>query len=437
VVFTSPEPGGRALYAMDLARELAPRRARCAPDPTGACRVRDVVLGDDGVVCFSSAESDLGLDQNGDGRLDDAVMFVADPTDAANDPVRCPSTVIPCTLPSCDPRRPFREVPARTCKFLVGEEGLDLNENGVTGEALIRRCTLGFDNSEAVMNLGDGVDVASSRDPFELVVGGDLDRVAACVDPARPRVPEGPCPCTPGQAALGYVCSDGLPIRFTDNRADSDGDGQLDKDEFCDGTVDVDPRPSCGLLTPAQLPTFDCDEDGAADACDGFVCGDDVLQPREACDPSLAPADCSADCTPVVFADVTLETVDPAQTDVVPVVVLSGPFLNLDVVEVDGTAPRMIATDTLRWAAVAPDGSCPAVGGSEIHDLSDENEYLAHLIDDVSGDGRRDLLLHLAVPGSGIVADVCEVCVAGEFRVPFTDAPPDVFEARDVINLGH
>jgi hypothetical protein len=139
----------------------------------------------------------------------------------------------------------------------------------------------------------------------------------------------------------------------------------------------------------------------------------------------------------VVFADVTLESVDPAVTDVVPVVVLSGPFLNLDVVEVDGAAPRMIATETLRWTAVAADGSCPAGGASEVHDLSDEGEYAAHLIDDVSGDGRRDLLLHLAVPGSGIGAESCEVCVTGEFRIPFTDVPPDAFEARDFVNVTH
>jgi hypothetical protein len=32
----------------------------------------------------------------------------------------------------------------------------------------------------------------------------------------------------------------------------------------------------------------------------------------------------------------------------------------------------MIAPETLRWTAVAADGSSPAGGASEIHDLSDE-----------------------------------------------------------------
>ncbi len=435
VVFTSPETSGRVLYAMDLARDAQPRRSRCAPDPTGACRVRDVVLGADGIVCFSSAESDLGIDQNGDGRLDDAVLFVADPADAANDPARCPSTVTPCELSACDPRRPFRAVPARTCKFLVAEEGVDLNENGTTGETLLRRCTLGLDNREAIMNLGDGVDAASSRDPFELEAGGDLDRVAGCVDPARPRVPEGPCPCSPGLAAAGFVCSDALPIRFTDNRADSDGDGQLDKDEFCDHASNPDPRTSCGLLTPSELPSFDCDEDGVADACDAFVCGDGVLQPREVCDPSVHPAGCSAECTPVVRIEVTEQSINPAQSGVVPAGILSGPFLNLDTVPVDGQPPRMIAIETLRWVAVPPDGSCPAGGASERHDLRDDSGYRTHLGNDENGDGRPDLALHLEVPGSGITSGTREVCISGEFRIPLNDEPVATFQARAPINV--
>lgn len=436
VVFTSPEPAGRALYAMDLDRDAQPRRQRCAPDPTGACRVRDVVLGNDGVVCFSSAESDLGIDQNGDGRLDDAVMFVADPADAVNDPVRCPSTVTPCTLPSCDPRRPFREVPARTCKFLVDEEGFDLNENGVTGEALVRRCTLGVDDTEAIMNLGDAVSAASSRDPFALEVGGDLDRVSACVDPARPRVPEGSCPCSPGLAALGYVCSDTLTIRFTDNRADSDGDGQLDKDEFCDQNANPDPRASCGLLTPEVLPTFDCDEDGVADACDGFVCGDGVVQAREACDPGVPDCvGCTAECTPEVRVDVTELPVRLSQGGDVPVTLLSNPSLNLETSSVDGQPPRMIATETLRWAAVAADGSCPAGGAPERHDLRDDADYRTHLVADENGDGRRDLVLHMELEGAGIGEHTSQVCVTGEIRAPLGDAPSVRFEARDRIDV--
>lgn len=435
VVFTSPEPGGRALYVMDLEREAQPRRSRCEPDPTGACRVRDVVLGDDGIVCFSSDESDLGIDQNGDTRLDDAVMFVADPSDAVNQPVRCPSTVTRCSLSACDPRQPFLEVPARTCKFLVDEEGSDLNENGVTGEVLVRRCTLGIDNSEAVMNLGDGVDAASSRDPFSVESGGDLDRVPACVDPARPRVPEGACPCSPGLAAAGYVCSDALPIRFTDNRADTDGDGQLDKDEFCDGTANPDPRESCGLLTPAELPTFDCDEDGVADACDAFVCGDGLLQRRELCDPSVTPVGCSANCTPEVRVDVTEQSINPGKEGVVPATLLSGPLLNLDVVPVDGQPPRMIAIETLRWAAVAADGSCPGGGAPDRDDLRDDRDYLTRLGNDENADGRPDLSLHLEVQGSGISDETIEVCVTGEFSLSLGDEQAATFEARDTINV--
>jgi hypothetical protein len=81
----------------------------------------------------------------------------------------------------------------------------------------------------------------------------------------------------------------------------------------------------------------------------------------------------------------------------------------------------MIDLSSLRFAAVAG-GEC----------LEDGNPPSNLSLSDHNNDGRRDLVLQVAVPGSGIATDTTEGCLTGAFS---SEVGPGLFEARDALNV--
>jgi Tol biopolymer transport system component len=439
-VFTSPEGNGRALYQVDLA----------APTPQAARlqAVEDVVLGD--VACFTTRESDLGRDENGDGDTDDAIMFASDPAEQNPAATSCHAAATPCRLSACDPRKPHSVVARRTCKFLTDDElrggdcvaeGRDLNLDG-NCSYLVRRCTLGDDSTAVVASRGNVIDPNARENPVEAQQGGDTNLAPACVLPGEPGLPLGPCPAS--GCVAPEVCSDSLdpPRLFTLLSADTDGDGVLDETESCDLTGDPDP--------------VDCDGDDVADACDGFVCGDGVVQRAEACDPAPAatcPADptggefCSESCTPRVRLDVTESAVNSGQKGKIPLSVLASPLLNFENVPANGLPARMVDPASIRFAAVR-NGVCMAYrcfggasdGASCETSATCGSGFCAgtttslNLLD-VNGDGFRDFKGSFPAPGSGLSKSTTEACVKGRFTIAVGADPTPFFEARDAVRV--
>jgi Tol biopolymer transport system component len=419
VVFTSPQGGDRILYDIDLS---AP-----APAARSLQSVRDVVLGD--IACFTTAESDLGsfpgCDENGDGDCGDFIMFAAEPGDT-NPPASCEASAVPCLLSSCDPRQPHSVVVPRTCKFVTDTElevadciaaGRDVNRDG-NCSFLVQRCTLGTDTSNVVVGDGNVIAPEARENPVEAQIGGDVDLAPACVEPTDLDQPLGFCPCPAGE-----VCSDTLapPRLFAALRADPDGDGILD--ETCTTRSNADP--------------VDFDGDGIDDACDGFVCGDGILQRAEACDPGIDPLFCTAPddpqggCLPVVVYDVSESAVNPDQQGNLPGY-LSSPTREIDpaslrfaaVVDGDCRVDACVG-GTADGAACSSDAECPGGGLCAGVPLANDPSQ-----NDQDGDGVPDLLVHFPVPGSGISITTTEVCVQGTF----VDGEFS-FEARDVVNV--
>jgi Tol biopolymer transport system component len=435
-VFTSPEGSGRALYELDLA---AP-----APQSVRLQAVEDVVLGD--VACFTTRESDLARDENGDGDLDDAIMFGSDPADATSLPTSCAASATPCRLSACDPRKPHSVVPTRTCKFLSDDElrvpdcvvaGRDLNLDG-NCSYLVRRCTVGIDPTIAVVGGGNVFDPNARENPVE-VQEGDSDVASACVLPGQPGVPLGPCPC-----AAPQVCSDALlpPRLFTLLTADGDGDGVLDATESCDTTSDPDP--------------VDCDDDDLSDACDGFVCGDGVLQAGEICDaaaPScpavpFASEFCTAGCLPSVRLDVTESAVNPGKNGKVPLTILASPLLNFENVPVGSLPAQMVDPTSVRFAAVrngvcmanrcissGPSDGTPCTSNATCGTGFCAGTSTSLVLNDQNGDGLRDLRGSFPAPGSGIKKGTTQACITGRFSFAAGNDPAPPFEASDAINV--
>jgi Tol biopolymer transport system component len=432
--------------------------------------VEDFVLGE--VACFRTSELVTG-DQNGDGRSDATIMFVDDLADQ-NDPVSCRFSASRCDLAPCDPRVPYVTI-ERTCKFVTDEEvralpsclpDRDLNLDGECTD-LMRRCTLGFENTEVVLGSITALNLTGqSANP--LTTTDDVVVGSACVALEAPDVPVSACPCDPPQVCSGP---------FTLTCADSDRDGVCDRDDVC---VDV-PNPD----------PVDFDGDGVPDECDAFVCGNGELESAELCDFSVNPVGCTPFCTqepPQV--DISEQSVNPGKGGVLPGVLLSNAGVNLDVVARDGLPPRMVATESLRMAAVV-DGVCPGalcVGGSNdgvgcsenadctggfcdasgkvcvaagsldgttcsddsdcgsgtcggtplSQDLTTDTAYAGKLVSDKNGDGFVDLTVHFGVSGSGISATTVEACVKGAFRVsldPSRPAEAQTFVVKDGINV--
>jgi hypothetical protein len=472
VVFTEDQgPGVRQLYKAVLPPPGQPQAAPAAV----VQEVEDVVLGN--VACFRTLESFTG-DENEDGDISDAIMWVDDPADAA-DPVSCGFSASPCDLSTCDPREKYLVI-GNTCKFLTDEEvqdgpegclpNGDLNNDGKC-TVLLRRCTLGLEPTEVVQGSVTSLDPASKTNPLA-EANGDLIQAAACVDPAQPDAPSGPCPCDAPE-----VCSDTLNIYFTINCADPDGDGICDFDDICEDIANPDP--------------VDFDQDGIPDSCDSFVCGNGKLEDGEICDFSVDPVGCTEACTPTPpTVDITENAVNPGQQGNLPGTLLSTPVINLGVVARGDQPPRMVDALSLRMAAIDASGVCPGkacVGGSSdglgcgddadcsggfcggtgnvcvaagaldgtacsedadcgggscggaplAHDLTTDGQYASHLKTDQNGDGSKELGLHFRVPGSGIISTTEEVCVKGRYNVPVDPTQPagmQFFVTKDAVN---
>lgn len=253
VVYTTP--AGKLCQAQ-LGSGLAPQPVLC----DGAhCSASATVLGPDEVVCFANPET-----ANGN------VMFVSDAR-TSDEAVSCEEPVVACPLSVCDPRQAFTQEPSRTCKFLKPNPAATPGPEPRPEDFLVVRCALGFDN----LIVANSNDIGAGSDPFGLTGTGDGDvtRRPGCVDPATPTIFEGECPCTPSQAAVGFVCSDTLGILATDNAGDQDGDGVSDADEICDVAFNPD--------------VGDADGDGFPDACDGCLINGQ-LDEGEQCDPLIA-----------------------------------------------------------------------------------------------------------------------------------------------------
>jgi hypothetical protein len=336
-------------------------------------------------------------------------------------------TVKPCNTQFCDPLTPFR-VEGSCISFLTleCEQGGDCGapDGGFSGSGEI--CDLNDDGEDCTdlvvqrfcrdsgLQTAINVDQGSSDplgDPGNGLNGSVFARLL------------GTCSGSDIQCADSAVCPGGQTCQnfqlVTYALADSDGDGVFDVEDNCVATPNTD-----------QL---DSDGDGVGDVCDRFSCPDGNVDEDEFCDDGPATGTesslCEAPsqdpdntgCFPKVALDVSESSINPDQQGKLPMVVYASAILNFEDFSVDGLPANMIDVSSLRFAAVAA-GEC-LEGGNPPSNLS---------LDDGNGDGRRDLVLQFAVPGTGIVDGTTQGCLTGRFSA---EVGPGVFEARDTLNV--
>jgi hypothetical protein len=309
-------------------------------------------------------------------------------------------TVKPCNTQFCDPLTPFR-VEGSCISFLTLEceqggdcgapdggfsgsgEICDLNDDGEDCTDLVVQRFCRDSGLQTAINVDQG-----SSDPLGDPGNGLNGSVFASL--------LGTCSGSDIQCADSAVCPGGQTCQnfqlVTYALADSDGDGVFDVEDNC-GNVDEDEF---------------CD-DGPATGTASSLC--------EA--PSQDPD--NTGCFPKVALAVSESSINPDQEGKLPMVVYASAILNFEDFSVDGLPASMIDVSSLRFAAVAA-GEC-LEGGNPPGNLS---------LDDRNGDGRRDLVLQVAVLGTGIASGTTQGCLTGRFSA---DVGPGVFEARDTLNV--
>jgi Tol biopolymer transport system component len=425
VLFLSPENGGLGLYEMDLVAGGAARRVQ---------PVDKAVLGDE-IACFTTFRRDFETCQGAD--CDKKEMFIVVPG-TGDDPLRCDTSVRDCDLRSCFPALPFSVVEPDTCKYITSEEvdagpgnacvaaGLDLNFDGEC-TLLVQRCKRVVredGTTESDTFVGEVVVEETPSNPVEPEAPGDGDVNSGIVGLCYPLVegvpdltaePSGPCPCSPFE----FCFNDGETGATTLN-PDSDGDGIPDADDFCplipDTGVDFDGDGFDDVCSPSGC-------------CDGFVCGDGILQRAEVCDEGSANGQpgsaCSAGCIPQVAIDIR----PPFHTNPI---VKGSPFpIGVAILGSELLEPHHdIDRESLVFAASVAGQPCVTDPAHGARALDFELPPI-----DVNHDGFVDLVAFFRIADAHFELSSTEACLTGAFVDEIGPFGLATFEARDQVRV--
>lgn len=255
----------------------------------------------DTLIAFRSPENATGPHRNGDADDDDEILSVYDMT--TGQVYESGQAVVPCTLPECDPRQPYR-VLERSVKFLTLEPkqgDTDLNGDGDATDLVIQTFDLDTGRVRTIGTVHEGADPLGGGDT------GDTDGATVYVSSGRCLeslgmfcVDDSACPPTTFCSANDCVLEKGVcatqddcdpasectPGSIVPASPDSDGDGVPDHLD------------NCPFVAPGDQT--DTDGDGVGDLCDVLTCGNDVKDALEVCDgadDAACPGNCLADCT--------------------------------------------------------------------------------------------------------------------------------------------
>jgi cysteine-rich repeat protein len=300
------------------------------PQPVAPPAIEDFVIGPAFVALRTreSAQSDgppPACSRNGDADCDDDVLRVV--LLATGTLLETGQAVVPCFLPECNPRKPYR-LSQDTVRFLTYEadQGQDLNQDGDTGDLLVQVFNVQSRLAKVVAEVaapepaaeppppGAGSDPLAS--PSEESATEQSAQVAVAVgrcveDGADPCSPEGSacaagefCFAEPG-ATTGSCVRDTGAACFPDRVAGEQGCllGAVCVRDFVVLAIadrDTDQVPDAIDNCPALANTeqADADQDGVGDSCDLQTCGDGALQLDEQCDDGNLASDdgCDANC---------------------------------------------------------------------------------------------------------------------------------------------
>lgn len=405
------DAAGRALYEAGLEAGEPGRRVQAADK---------AVLGDE-IACFTSFRRDFDPSCEGPD-CDRKEMFITAPGEDI-DPLRCAITQEDCNLRSCFPALPFSVTEPGTCKFITPAEldvpdcvaaGADLNADGLC-TLLVARCTR--NGATAVVAIGDPVVPGAPGNPVlpEAPGGGGATTGATGVcyplvdgAPDLSQLPIGPCPCGPFQACV----DDGRTV-VTKVDPDSDGDGIPDQSDSCPRT------PNAGI---------DADADLVDDACDGFVCGDGIVQRAEVCDDGAATGGpesaCGAGCVPGVRVDVR----PPFDSN--PVIKDSPLALGVAILGSELLRPEHdLDKESLVFAASADGEPCVSDPSQGATALEFDVPW------DVNKDGFLDQIVFFPIRDAGFEVGDVQACLAGAFVDEIGPFGFETFEARDAVRV--
>ncbi len=297
--------------------------------PASPQAAEDFVVGAN-LVAFRTSEaaqsSELppACSLNGDADCDDDVLqlYVL----ATGELLNTGQAVVPCPLPECDPRKPYR-VGADTVRFLTAEsdQAADLNQDGDTSDLLVQVYNLPSREAKVVAEVvaptpGEPLALGTGSDPLESSVAPAATATTSQVAVARGRCVENrfvACSPTTSACAAGEFCfaepqaTQGFCVRDTGATCQPDlaaGEPSCLAGATCvrdfavlaisDRDADQLPDPIDNCPEVANPAQDDVDADGVGDACDLQICGNSAQEVEEECDDgNLVDGDgCDSNC---------------------------------------------------------------------------------------------------------------------------------------------